>query len=323
VAAGSGGGGIGSLLGADAAAASCTLTPETTAGPFWEDERLNRSNLVGGQAGVPLELTLRIVDADDACSPYRGAWVDIWHCNAAGDYSDEPAGLGNPDTLGETWLRGFQVSKATGKVRFKTIYPGYYPGRTIHVHVRVRTFAPDDSLAYDFTTQLFFAEAANDAVYATEPYEEGSRTTTNSTDAIYAEAAAAGNPMLIRPVGNPRSGYSGAATIALTGLPPGRSNDTAVDARLRSARFARRKSGRRRLDLKIRAGERLTATAKLTRRGRTIARKRIDGLRAGGVRQLSVPVPDRVEGGRARLELLLEDRTGNRKRIERRIEVPR
>jgi protocatechuate 3,4-dioxygenase beta subunit len=107
---------------AQAASATCTMTPEKTEGPYFVDERLNRSGITtnadgsGAQQGTPLELTLYVFDVEHDCAPVSGAQVDIWHCNAAGRYSDEAAN----GTSGETWLRGYQVTDADGKVTFRS-----------------------------------------------------------------------------------------------------------------------------------------------------------------------------------------------------------
>ena len=110
----------------------------------------------------------------------------MWHANAIGQYSDEAAGMGQSNTQGETWLRGYQVSDANGNVSFKTIYPGWYAGRTIHIHVEARLFDASGNTTYAFTSQLFFDDAVNDVVMATSPYNSrGTRDTRNAQDSIY------------------------------------------------------------------------------------------------------------------------------------------
>ena len=318
-AAGIGGGGADGLGTAPAAAASCALAPSVTEGPFWVDEKLNRSDVTGGQSGVPLEVKLTIVDADDDCSAYQGATVDIWHANPAGNYSDEPAGMGNDDTQGQTWLRGYQVSNANGVVTFETIWPGFYTGRTCHIHVRVRTFDASSNATTNFTTQLFFDETDNNAVFATSAYNTGSRTT-NAQDGIYAQEVQAGNLLMLTPSGSVANGYSAAATIALSGLPAGTSNDTTVDASLKSAKFGRR-GGQRQLVIKLTADETVAAQAKLLRGGKALAHKNIDGL-AAGAPKLAIPIAEKVDGGKAKLELTLTDKTGNTKTVKKTVDVP-
>jgi protocatechuate 3,4-dioxygenase beta subunit len=302
----------------DATAASCTPAPTATEGPFWVDEKLNRSDITGGQSGVPLAITLNIVDLSDDCSAYEGATVDIWHANPAGSYSDEPAGMGNANTVGETWLRGYQVSDSKGQVKFATVYPGFYSGRTVHIHVRVRTFDGDNTTT-NFTTQLFFDESDNGAVYASSGYSAGSRNTTNSTDSVYAGEVSQGNVLLIPLAGSVSNGYSGEGTVALSGLPAGSSNDTKVDAKLKSADFAER-SGKRRLKVKIAADEAVKAQARLVRGSDTIAHKTIEKLE--GTKTLEVLIGDSVDAGSAKLNLTLTDEVGNVRKLSRGVKIP-
>jgi protocatechuate 3,4-dioxygenase beta subunit len=197
------------------AAATCVLAPEVTEGPYWVDVRDKRSNVVAGQSGVPLSLGLYVYRSDDSCEPEPGAVVDIWHCNASGLYSDEASN----GTTGQTWLRGYQETDANGHVSFTTIYPSWYSGRTIHIHLRVRTFS-GSATTYNFTTQIFFSEEDSAAVLATSPYNSRSgRDTTNEEDSIYEQEARAGNVLMPTLSGSASSGYSGTVGIGLSGLP--------------------------------------------------------------------------------------------------------
>src|SRR4051812_19571517 len=112
----------------EAAAATCVMTPAKTVGPYFVDEKLNRSDVRESQPGIPLVLNMFVFDADKDCAPVKGAQVDIWHCNASGKYSDED----DNGTSGQKWLRGFQTTDSSGRVTFTTIYPGWYSGRAIH-----------------------------------------------------------------------------------------------------------------------------------------------------------------------------------------------
>ena len=191
---------------------NCTLTPETTEGPYWVDERLRRSDVTEGQTGVPVTLALAVYEADAACSPYPGAVIDIWQASALGLYSDQPQ-QPRADTGGQTFLRGCQISGNDGAVEFRTIYPGWYEGRTPHIHVRARTFAANET-TFTFTTQIFFAEETNSAVLSTYPYNQRSdRDTTNATDSIFV-------PELIAPTeGDPANGLAAAFGMRLSDLP--------------------------------------------------------------------------------------------------------
>jgi protocatechuate 3,4-dioxygenase beta subunit len=166
----------------DSATPDCVLTPEQTAGPFYFDAGQVRSDITEGLPGAPLAVRITVVDAA-TCSPIRDAIVDLWHADAAGRYSGYP-GQGDDtdeDTSGEDFLRGVQVTDADGRVAFTTLFPGWYPGRTAHVHVKVHLDA--NTLV---TSQFYFPQTTNDAVYAEEPY--ASRTTspiTNDQDSIF------------------------------------------------------------------------------------------------------------------------------------------
>jgi protocatechuate 3,4-dioxygenase beta subunit len=169
--------------------ATCTLTPEQTEGPFFVETGLLRSDLREDKAGVELRLSLRVVSAD-GCTPIAGALVEVWHADAAGAYSAFDTAQGNSaNTAGETFLRGYQAADAEGRVEFVTVYPGWYPGRTPHIHLMV--LVGDDSL---LTTQLYFPEAVTDEVYEQAPYSaRGRRTTTNASDGVGGIGALLGN----------------------------------------------------------------------------------------------------------------------------------
>jgi protocatechuate 3,4-dioxygenase beta subunit len=200
---------------------SCVLSPAMTEGPFFVDEKLNRSDLVAGTdrsgvtQGIPLTLDLQLRNVAVAgCMPVAGMQVDIWHCDAVGEYSDVTGGMGQPGTSGQTFLRGYQVSDANGRVTFKTIYPGWYPGRTIHIHVKARTFDAAGNRTYDFTTQLFFDDAVSDRVMSAAPYNaRGIRRTRNSNENIYTNQAAA-----MMQLERPAEGRRGYVAMAVLGL---------------------------------------------------------------------------------------------------------
>ncbi len=172
---------------------ACVVTPQVTEGPYFVDEMLNRSDIradpTTGEVseGVPLTLTLLVSSvANGGCAPLAGAVVDMWHCNALGVYSDVSSGAGQADTTGQKFLRGYQVTDSNGQVVFQTIYPGWYSGRAIHIHYKVRT-DPDSSQGLEFTSQLFFDEELNNTVMTTRsPYsQKGTPDVTNARDNIY------------------------------------------------------------------------------------------------------------------------------------------
>ena len=154
-------------------AVSCVLAPEQTEGPYFLDDQRVRRDITEGRPGVPLTLRLAVVDAS-TCRPLRGAAVDVWHCDAAGVYSGVQGNAGS-------FLRGIQRTDAKGVALFRTIYPGWYPGRTVHVHVKV-------SLGGNVvhTGQLYFSDAVTDAVYRRKPYSRRqNRDPRNAGDPIY------------------------------------------------------------------------------------------------------------------------------------------
>ena len=152
---------------------TCVLLPESTEGPFHLDEQRVRRDIREGKRGVPLTLRLTVVDVS-TCRTIRGAAVDVWHCDAAGAYS----GVQGDD---RTFLRGIQRADAKGIATFRTIYPGWYPGRTPHVHVKV---ALGGNVVH--TGQLYFPDSVTDAVYRRAPYSRRpNRSPRNAGDSIY------------------------------------------------------------------------------------------------------------------------------------------
>ncbi len=172
-----------------AAAPACVLTPAQTEGPFFVDEHLERTNIRSDPSdgsirqGVALLLALRVFAVSRrGCEPVRNAAVDVWHCDAAGVYSDAD-GMGLR-TRGAKFLRGYQVSDASGTVRFTTIYPGAYRGRAVHIHFKVRTNTGDRR--NDFTSQLYFDDALTDRVHAAAPYAASiAQRTRNTQDGLF------------------------------------------------------------------------------------------------------------------------------------------
>lgn len=145
----------------------CMLTPETTEGPFYLDARLVRADIAEGRPGAPVDLAIQVVDA--ACEPIGRARVDVWHCDANGDYSGF-AHQGDEDTAGETFLRGTQFSDEAGVARFRTIWPGWYQGRTPHYHYMVLLAG-----GRVLTSQIFLPDPISDRIYADVPAYARSR----------------------------------------------------------------------------------------------------------------------------------------------------
>jgi protocatechuate 3,4-dioxygenase beta subunit len=202
--------------------ATCAVTPEGEIGPFFADDAaagfrrgtiLSNLDGTGVQTGVPLTLSVTVRDAKNACAAVAGSQVDIWHCNAHGVYSDEPS----ENTTGQTWLRGYQITDANGRVTFKTIVPGWYHGRTTHIHLRVRSAYSETSSGSDGTntTQVFFPQSLIDRLSASvAPYSsQGANSTTNASDHVYATETR--RATLLSLTGSPASGFAAAFTVVL------------------------------------------------------------------------------------------------------------
>jgi protocatechuate 3,4-dioxygenase beta subunit len=163
----------------------CVVRPEQTEGPFFVDERLRRSDLRSDphdgtlRPGKRLDLGFHVSRVGKACSPVEGLLVDVWHCDHEGRYSDVEGQAGHP------FLRGFQPTDEYGLARFTTIYPGWYPGRTVHIHFKIRT-PPTRRASKEFVSQLYFDDHLTDAVYREPPYlGRGERTVRNAQDRIF------------------------------------------------------------------------------------------------------------------------------------------
>jgi protocatechuate 3,4-dioxygenase beta subunit len=190
-----------SLLGSPPALAApdCVLQKEVTEGPYYLDLDLVRRNIKGDRKGTPLGLRFTVVEAS-ACRPISNAMVEIWHADAAGAYSGVSGNRGN-------YLRGGQRTNATGVARFDTIFPGWYRGRTPHIHMKV--FVSGDEV---HTGQVFFRPTTYAAVYRQGVYaSRGQADTDNTEDMIYRDAGA----RAICPLTRRGSGYAGTMTIGV------------------------------------------------------------------------------------------------------------
>ncbi|HMF03751.1 MAG TPA: intradiol ring-cleavage dioxygenase [Acidimicrobiia bacterium] len=206
--------------GSSATRAACVLTPEVTEGPYYLDIDKVRSDITEGKEGAPLDLKITVVDAS-GCTPIRDAAVDVWHCDAGGVYSGfSQASSGGPGGPGggsggsqaatddQTFLRGTQLTDASGLGEFHTIYPGWYRGRAVHIHMKVHV---GGSVVH--TGQLFFDDGLTDQVYRSAPYNARSaRDVRNSADSIYRDAGAASAVLTMTPSGN---GYVGEITVGV------------------------------------------------------------------------------------------------------------
>jgi protocatechuate 3,4-dioxygenase beta subunit len=167
---------VGDLIDADALQSMCVLTPSETQGPYYLNLNLIRSDITEGKPGIPTRLFLNVVRASD-CTPIPNAACDVWHCDALGVYSGIPS-LG---TAGQTFLRGIQFTDASGMTYFDTIYPGWYPGRTTHIHVKVRPTSTSE-----LTSQIYFPQSLSTRIAGRPPYSsKGINPTTNNGDPLF------------------------------------------------------------------------------------------------------------------------------------------
>lgn len=195
---------------------SCVVTPQQTEGPYFVDERLRRSDVRPDPSdgsikeGLPLALEIRVSTVDKTdCKPLAGAYVDIWHCDAQGIYSDVMDSGFN--MVGKKFLRGYQVTDANGRVRFITIYPGWYPGRTVHIHFKIRT-DPGYRRGVEFTSQIYFDDSTTDQVYTQPPYaSRGPRAPRNEGDSIFRR----GGDRLVLNLVKTGQGYTGTFDVGL------------------------------------------------------------------------------------------------------------
>jgi len=225
------GGALGAVLlpGAGSAAGLCDPIKSETPGPFPADGRkgpnvLNdpavlrsdiRRNLDGSnvQRGLPVSVTVTVLDINSDCAPLDGAAVYFWHCNAEGEYSAY-SGLGQGDQKGQTFLRGVQLTDANGQARFTTVYPGRYPGRATHFHARIYRDGNFESVLR--TTQFAFEDATNNEVYAAagDAYRKSAATreTPNAEDDIFRDGY---EGQLLTLSGDPSIGYEATITAGV------------------------------------------------------------------------------------------------------------
>jgi protocatechuate 3,4-dioxygenase beta subunit len=196
---------------ASSGAPGCVLTPEATEGPYYLDLNRVRSDITDGRPGTPLDLAITVMDAR-SCTPISGAAVDIWHCDAGGVYSGfgaaSPGRGAASKTDDQVFLRGTQLTTNAGASRFHTIYPGWYPGRAVHIHVKVHA---GGSVVH--TGQLYFDDALTNSVYKVAPYSaHGTPDTRNSSDSIFRDSGAAASVVKTDVAA---SGYAAAITLGV------------------------------------------------------------------------------------------------------------
>jgi protocatechuate 3,4-dioxygenase beta subunit len=194
------------------------VAPTLQEDPYFVDEKLNRSDIRSDPAdktvrpGMPLRLAVKVsqLSALGVCAPLGGAVVDLWQCDAGGRYSDVLDKSGRFDTRGHKFLRGHQVTNAKGLVQFTTIFPGWYPGRAVQLHLKVRTTGARRNA--NFSTPLYFDDALIDRMHAMSPYAvHGRRDTPNNQDELFLNG---GQQLLVR-VNQQKIGLAGSFELAI------------------------------------------------------------------------------------------------------------
>jgi protocatechuate 3,4-dioxygenase beta subunit len=207
-----------SVAGGTKTTPDCVLTPAQEEGPFYIDLAQVRRDIVEDRPGVPLALAVAVVDAS-TCEPIRDAAVDVWHCDALGVYS----GVSPEGGASETWLRGVQLTDNNGLAEFATIYPGQYPGRTTHIHLKVHTGGRRSDGAYAgghtaHTGQLFTTDRDDAKVFALAPYNRNSaEITPRDADFIFREQGGSSATLALTRVGKDlaRTGFTGKVTLGV------------------------------------------------------------------------------------------------------------
>jgi protocatechuate 3,4-dioxygenase beta subunit len=199
-------------------------TPQQTEGPYFVDGMPNRTDIASDtlngavQDGIPLTLVINVYDSSDgSCIPISGTQVDIWHANFQGIYS----GVQEQGTAGNNFLRGYQVTDDNGTVRFTTVYPGWYEGRAIHIHIKVRNFEGSQE-TFEWTSQFYLPNSANEQVHTQPPYSDhGPVNMVNEQDGIYAGGSTDGlvqsntGGHLMLNVTDDEQGYSGTFNVVV------------------------------------------------------------------------------------------------------------
>lgn len=206
-----------SVLATRASVGTCVITPQETEGPYpllaiLSNSAVVRSDITAGKTGIPLTLTLTVQDLSNGCAPVAGAAVYIWHCDKDGLYSGYSAS-NNAGQAGLSYLRGIQVTDASGQVTFKTIFPGWYAGRITHIHFQIY-LNNNLSVTATATSQLAFPQAITSAAYNTALYTKGQNTSVTSfaADNVFADGT---TYQMAAVTGDTTNGYAASLTVTI------------------------------------------------------------------------------------------------------------
>ena len=208
---------------ASATSGVCTLTAEVTEGPYSLDGALIREDIREEKEGVEVQYTFTVVDQDNDCAPLADALVELWHCDALGEYSGYVGKNGHTEDDDGTFLRGGQMTDSSGQASITSIWPGHYVSRAVHVHMRVHTDVTLADGTYTggtvvHTGQLFFDADINEEIQASSPYSDNTTAETAlADDSIYDEGGAASGLLTLTALGTSVSdGYTATLTVGVS-----------------------------------------------------------------------------------------------------------
>jgi protocatechuate 3,4-dioxygenase beta subunit len=190
---------------------SCAVSPSETAGPFPIMTPANwvRENIIGDRIGIPLMILIKVENTNNSCAPLEGVFVDLWHCDSKGNYSEYSSQI-EGDFTSQHFLRGRQTTNSNGIASFISIYPGWYPGRAPHLHLEIKSSTGQSLLI----TQTAFPEDISNTVYATSNYN-GNFDTSNSADGEFGNSL--NRNMATTVTGNTTDGFTLSETIKVAG----------------------------------------------------------------------------------------------------------
>ncbi|MFD2521213.1 dioxygenase family protein [Emticicia soli] len=207
-------GSTGTDSGTGTSTGSCTTTASETEGPFptKNPSSLVTNDITSDRAGTKLTVKITIQNKNNSCAALANAFVDIWHCDAAGNYSEYGGtGMQSTNYTNVHFLRGRQTTDSSGVVNFTTIYPGWYSGRAVHIHVHVYNSSGKSLLV----TQIAFPEDVSKVVFAQGVYAtHGQADTTNARDNVFGDGV---TTEMSTVTGSPSAGYALTHTIVVNG----------------------------------------------------------------------------------------------------------